>query len=252
MNDPLDRLRETPGGPAADVTAIRARARRIVRRRTATLGGAAALVLVAAIGGSMLRLPSDVGDRTRLADERSLDVGSPMPESTKELGPDPGVGASAPSGTAAPIAADGSAQGATSGAAAQGTGSPPGPPLELDLSLSRKTLPAGEQVRITLSVCNPSDRPVEAAFAHGQRHDFEARRQGDDRPVWRWGAQRSFAQAVGRERWGPGECRDFTGEWSGDGDDGRPRSGRYLIVGVLTTDPPLRSGAEEVCLGECP
>lgn len=76
-------------------------------------------------------------------------------------------------------------------------------------------------VTLTLTVSNPSSVPVEVGFPSGQRYDFVVRSAATGASVWRWSADKLFAQALGHEsipakgtitysqRWTPTARGDF-------------------------------------------
>lgn len=96
--------------------------------------------------------------------------------------------------------------------------------------------PAGDSVRFTLQITNPTTAPVRLSFSSGMTHDF-AVREGT-RDVWRWSADRSFVQALMSVSLGAGETRSYTEVWRpGAGMRGR----RLTAVAWLTsTNHPIQ------------
>jgi hypothetical protein len=102
----------------------------------------------------------------------------------------------------------------------------------------------------TLKVCNPGDRSVERSFNTSQRYDFEAKR--GDELVWRWSNGRAFGEVVGKERWGPGECKKWTEHWDGTSSSGGVApSGSYEAIGILKSSPDQQTKPKRLCLDIC-
>ncbi|HEX8212812.1 MAG TPA: BsuPI-related putative proteinase inhibitor [Longimicrobium sp.] len=115
------------------------------------------------------------------------------------------------------------------------------PPLETSrytgpLVSSFQVEPAGDSVRFSLQLTNPTTAPVRLSFSSGMTHDF-AVREGT-RDVWRWSADRSFVQALMSVSLGAGETRSYTEVWRpGAGLRGR----RLTAVAWLTsTNHPIQ------------
>ena len=96
--------------------------------------------------------------------------------------------------------------------------------------------PAGDSVRFSLQLTNPTTAPVRLSFSSGMTHDF-AVREGT-RDVWRWSADRSFVQSLMSVSLGAGETRSYTEVWRpGAGLRGR----RLTAVAWLTsTNHPIQ------------
>lgn len=87
---------------------------------------------------------------------------------------------------------------------------------------------AGDPVRLTLHVTNPTTAPVRLEFTSGQRYDFAVARV-DGEQLWRWSAARSFMQALGSETLPPGGSLRYTAEWSAGG-----QQGEFVATGEVT------------------
>ena len=92
--------------------------------------------------------------------------------------------------------------------------------------------------RMVLHVTNPSDQPVILEFANAQRYDFVVRTP-EGAEVWRWSADRMFAQARGSETLAPGGTLQFSESWNfGE------RRGSYVVVAQLkATDHSVEESA---------
>jgi hypothetical protein len=92
----------------------------------------------------------------------------------------------------------------------------------------------GDTAELGLHVTNASAEAVVAAFATAQRYDF-AVLTPDGREVWRWSADRAFAQATGEESVPAGGWLQYREQWPGAG-----RRGRYIAEARLTsTNRPI-------------
>ncbi len=106
-------------------------------------------------------------------------------------------------------------------------------PLKVTLRLNRETYPLSASLPLTVSVANPTREPVTRTFPTSQRFDVIVRR--DDAEVWRWSADRFFAQVLTEHTFPPGDTLSWTVDWDLRGADGnRVPPGRYEAVGVLT------------------
>lgn len=89
---------------------------------------------------------------------------------------------------------------------------------------------ASDTAVFTLTVTNAAATPVTLEFATAQRYDFAV--LDGAREVWRWSAERGFAQALGSETLAPGQTRSWSEGW-------RPAAslrGRELTaVGILAS-----------------
>ena len=81
-----------------------------------------------------------------------------------------------------------------------------GAPVNLGVIADKSTYSSGEPVRLTVSVANRGAQPVTLTFRTAQRFDVRVR-DAAGREVWRWSAERVFAQAIGEERLEPGGQR---------------------------------------------
>lgn len=85
-----------------------------------------------------------------------------------------------------------------------------------------------DAVRLELRVTNPTAAPVILEYPTSQRYDFAVLRP-DGGEVWRWSAERMFAQVLGTETLGPGETVEYGAGWDAAG-----AVGRYVAVAELT------------------
>lgn len=98
---------------------------------------------------------------------------------------------------------------------------------------------------LSLRIENAGSEPVTLDFRTGQRAEFTAHPTDEEAtgfegaqtdPVWRYGADRMFAQALGSETIEPGEAVGYEATWRD------PPSGTYRIVGkTASTDRSVRA-----------
>jgi hypothetical protein len=113
-----------------------------------------------------------------------------------------------------------------------GAGAPP----ELAASLNARVGP--DSASFTLHVSNSSATPVRLGFGTAQRYDFEVGTLTGEQ-LWKWSADRMFAQALDAVVLKPGESIEYTEVWPD------ARAGRYWVQGRLTsTDHPVELRTE--------
>lgn len=244
--DPLERLRGfDPGVAPPDARALMARAGRIRRRRYAVMSAATGTAALLVVAVAFLGRPQQAS--------RSLSQSAPR-ERTLEAPPaaagdaltaqrEAASSLSAPA-SAVPTPATAAAKGAPAPAAAATQADARDEGMRVGIEASPQTVAPAGSVRFTIEACNRGrDRTL--TFATSQRYDIEVRR--GDRVVWRWSADRSFAQVLGEERWASGECRRYSETW----EPAPVEPGGYDAVGVLTSQPAVRSQPVRVCVAAC-
>jgi hypothetical protein len=263
MSDPFERLRRDTGGSAPPpMEAIRTRAARIERRRHYVLGGGGgAIALIALVALFAGTTPNDTERRLAQSGvavsptpEFIAGTSSPLTENSAEhrlAEPDTGSTAATGGTTAATVSApqQESADSRT-GTAGAASGEAMSPDIDVSLEVSDQSFGFFRQIEFTLNACNNGADAVERTFPTGQRYDFEVGRDGER--VWRWSHGRVFTQEFGTERWEPGECKTYSETWDGQDSNGSSvPSGEYRAFGVLSSDPPLRTGTQEFCVDSC-
>jgi hypothetical protein len=254
MSDPFDRLRNARSTATPDLPAIKARARRITRRRRVVLSSTAAAIAAVAVAGVVLRTgptprprPLAQANVTRSARaERFAATATAVPEPpnqipTTALGLDKSAQGTV-SSTAAPARQPGGAAAAPAPAPEQGSGT-------LALQVSAKAAgPHSEQ--FTLTACNPASSSVAVTFPTGQRYDFEVRRSGS--LVWRWSDGMAFTMIYGRETWAPKQCKSYSATWDGTNSSHAPvATGAYDVTGILASSPRESTAPKSFCLDVC-
>lgn len=85
-----------------------------------------------------------------------------------------------------------------------------------------------DAVQLTLHVTNAGSEPVTLEYRTAQRYDFVVSTP-EGTEVWRWSADRVFAQVLGTETLESGETVSHRASWTPLG-----RAGRYVAEGRLT------------------
>ncbi len=86
---------------------------------------------------------------------------------------------------------------------------PLGGGLALKLIVEPDRPRSGERVTWTLEVVNAGVEAVTLTFASAQRGDVVLRREGRKTPVYRWSADRFFAEAIKEERLRPNDQKRY-------------------------------------------
>ena len=97
------------------------------------------------------------------------------------------------------------------------------------LTTNKQTYASGEPIELTLALMNGDSQPLTLRFMTAQRYDFTIHdRRGQQ--VWRWSAERFFAQVLGEETIPPGNALSYrvTVRQSFP-------AGQYTVTGVIPT-----------------
>jgi hypothetical protein len=108
------------------------------------------------------------------------------------------------------------------------------------LVLSTEPAPAG--LKMEMLVVNVSDKLLPFKFNSSQNYDFVITDTATGQEVWRWSRGTVFAQVIrsdsirGNSKW------TYSEVWNRRDNDKNPVSpGRYRLVGILTSQPPIQS-----------
>lgn len=93
-------------------------------------------------------------------------------------------------------------------------GPAPGPVESEPLVTSLQVETSADSVRFSLAVTNATNAPLTLQFPSARRYDFAV--LDGAREVWRWSADRGFAQVLGTETLAPGETRTWSEAWRPD------------------------------------
>jgi len=96
-------------------------------------------------------------------------------------------------------------------------------------STNRMLYQRGQPVQLQLVKTNISNRPITLTYNTAQRFDFFVRRGTAGPVVWRWSADRFFAQVTQRVTLAPGQSQVFTATW-----DQRTNQGNRVQPGLYT------------------
>ena len=116
--------------------------------------------------------------------------------------------------------------------------------MQLTLHTDRESYVPGQPVQLRLELFNDRAEPVRLTFSSSMRFDFEV--LWEDQLLWRWSADRLFAQMLTEEMLAPGERRTFETTWDGrimGGEEAKP--GEYLARGILTVSGRLEPMADQ-------
>jgi Intracellular proteinase inhibitor len=116
--------------------------------------------------------------------------------------------------------------------------------MQLTLHTDRESYLPGQPVQLRLELFNDRAEPVRLTFNSSRKFDFEV--LWEDQLLWRWSADRLFAQMLTEETLAPGERRTFEATWDGQimgGEVAKP--GEYLARGILTVSGRLEPMADQ-------
>jgi hypothetical protein len=111
---------------------------------------------------------------------------------------------------------------------------PPG--VSLSLELDRGSYLPLQDIEAKLTIRHSGDEPVRLQFSTSQRYDLTILGADGDE-IWRWSAERAFAQVMGEEVLGPSR-RELVYRQRVSAPE---RPGAYTLAGRITTTagPPL-------------
>jgi intracellular proteinase inhibitor BsuPI len=121
------------------------------------------------------------------------------------------------------------------------------PPLVMLLATDQSSYQPGATVTFSLAVDNPGPVPVRATLPSGQRYDLAV--FAGEAEVWRWSADRDFADAEAERSFSPGVTLlgHVTWEWRDTAGAPLP-PGTYRVVGELTATPPRTGNVLQISL----
>ena len=103
--------------------------------------------------------------------------------------------------------------------------------VALAVETDRAAYVPGEPVEFVLTLRNTSEHTIHLSFSDSQRYDFRIVDLQNGGELWRWGADRMFAQVLGTERLDPEEPRRWREVYEGD-----LPPGEYEVEGIVPTD----------------
>jgi hypothetical protein len=115
--------------------------------------------------------------------------------------------------------------------------------MQLLLRTDREGYHAGQPVQLRLEVINDKDEPLRLQFGSTRQFDFEV--LWEDQLIWRWSADRLFAQVITERILPPGERWTFEATWNGRQSSGEVvKPGEYLARAYLAIRGRLDPCAE--------
>jgi hypothetical protein len=113
---------------------------------------------------------------------------------------------------------------------------------ETNPRLNAGAIPSPEGHKLVLIVTNVSDKLLPFRFPSGQDYDFIIEDSATGREVWRWSKGQFFTQVVRSEGLRANAKWTYEVVWNHRDNDGNPvPPGEYHLVGVVASQPPIRS-----------
>jgi hypothetical protein len=105
--------------------------------------------------------------------------------------------------------------------------------MRVTLHTDQASYRPGQPVHLRLALTNDAAEPVRLLFPSAQQFDFEV--LWEDQRLWRWAADRLFAQVTTEDVVEPGQQREYEATWDGRMSDGQPvKAGEFVARGYLT------------------
>ena len=93
-----------------------------------------------------------------------------------------------------------------------------------------------------LTVINSTDKLVPFSFRSGKNYDFAVLDASTGQEVWRWSLRMFFTAVIRQEALRPNRNWTFEVTWNHrDNDLNIVTPGRYKVIGVLESQPPMES-----------
>lgn len=98
--------------------------------------------------------------------------------------------------------------------------------------------------KFVLTVINISDKLLPFDFTSGQTYDYAVVDVLTGQEVWRWSRRMFFTQVLRKESIRPNKNWTFEITWNHRDNDLNPvEPGKYAVVGIVTTQPPIESNS---------
>jgi hypothetical protein len=109
-------------------------------------------------------------------------------------------------------------------------------------ALDVQATPVSGGHKFILTVINTSDKLLPFDFTSGQTYDFAVVDTLTGQEVWRWSRRMFFTQVLRKEAIRPNKNWTFEITWNHRDNDLNPvQPGKYAVVGIVTTQPPIES-----------
>ncbi len=116
--------------------------------------------------------------------------------------------------------------------------------MRLTLHTDRESYRPGQPVQLRLDLFNDTPQPVRLRFNSSKKYDLEV--LWEDQLIWRWSADRLFAQMVTEETLSPGQQVTYEATWNGRLSNGEVAGpGEYLARGYLTVTGRMEPMADQ-------
>jgi hypothetical protein len=97
-------------------------------------------------------------------------------------------------------------------------------------------------LKFVLTVVNTSDKLLPFSFRTSQSYDFAVIDSSTGQEVWRWSRRMFFTQVIRQEAVRPNRNWTFEETWNRRDNDLEPVTpGKYKVVGIVSTEPPIES-----------
>ncbi|MCS4540909.1 MAG: BsuPI-related putative proteinase inhibitor [Euryarchaeota archaeon] len=101
--------------------------------------------------------------------------------------------------------------------------------LKVTISADKPEYWSGQIVNMTVTILNNGPNPITIEFASSQRYDFIILKNNNE--IWRWSADKAFAQVIGSVTLQPGEKQSYFETWK------TTQVGTYTLIGIITSKP---------------
>ncbi len=115
-------------------------------------------------------------------------------------------------------------------------------PLVVTARASKQQFLGKEAVELQIEVKNTSQKMLALQFNSGQSFDFSATPVGKTEPIWSWGMNKRFMQALRTVELESGKSLPFTATWMG------AAPGTYTMVGTITANGGLKAEPFQVVI----
>lgn len=117
--------------------------------------------------------------------------------------------------------------------------------LKIELKLNKTSYKLKEPITMSLTVANKSKETFRDSFRSAQSYDFVVKQ--DNKEIWRWSADRFFAQVITEFTLVSGKSKSFEEIWEQVNNEGKGvPAGKYQAIGMLATRPERSSEAVSV------
>lgn len=117
--------------------------------------------------------------------------------------------------------------------------------LKIELKLNKTSYKLKEPITMSLTVANKSKETFRDSFRSSQEYDFVVKQENKE--IWRWSADKFFAQVITEFTLAPGKSKSFKEIWEQVNNEGKSvPAGMYQVIGILATRPERSSNTVSV------